>query len=153
MKNIIKIRQAVKKGYIEMESGQVCDTSYPTSKVRRGRVQGEYGNISPTVTCETGICRIYKEEKETEDMGVHYSIRKLLPEECFVLMGLDYDDVKKCRAVGLSDAELYKQAGNGIVTNCVELLAEHLYKAQYDNTYICTDENFQTPQNLTAETN
>ena len=130
MKNIIKIRQAVKKGYIEMESGQVCDTSYPTSKVRRGRVQGEYGNISPTVTCETGICRIYKEEKETEDMGVHYSIRKLLPEECFVLMGLDYDDVKKCRAVGLSDAELFKQAGNGIVTNCVELIAERLYQNQ-----------------------
>lgn len=139
MKNIIKIRQAVKKGYIEMESGQVCDTSYPTSKVRRGRVQGEYGNISPTVTCETGICRIYKEEKETEDMGVYYSIRKLLPEECFVLMGLDYDDVKKCRAVGLSDAELFKQAGNGIVTNCVELIAERLYQNQECPNLITTD--------------
>ena len=139
MKNIIKIRQAVKKGYIEMESGQVCDTSYPTSKVRRGRVQGEYGNISPTVTCETGICRIYKEDKETEDMGVHYSIRKLLPEECFVLMGLDYDDVKKCRAVGLSDAELFKQAGNGIVTNCVELIAERLYQNQECPKLVTTD--------------
>lgn len=139
MKNIIKIRQAVKKGYIEMESDQVCDTSYPTSKVRRGRVQGEYGNISPTVTCETGICRIYKEEKETEDMGVHYSIRKLLPEECFVLMGLDYDDVKKCRAVGLSDAELYKQAGNGIVTNCIELIAERLYQNQECPKLVTTD--------------
>lgn len=139
MKNIIKIRQAVKKGYIEMESGQVCDTSYPTSKVRRGRVQGEYGNISPTVTCETGICRIYKEEKDTEDMGVHYSIRKLLPEECFVLMGLDYDDVKKCRAVGLSDAELYKQAGNGIVTNCIELIAERLYQNQECPKLVTTD--------------
>lgn len=139
MKNIIKIRQAVKKGYIEMESGQVCDTSYPTSKVRRGRVQGEYGNISPTVTCETGICRIYKEEKETEDMGVHYSIRKLIPEECFVLMGLDYDDVKKCRAVGLSDAELYKQAGNGIVTNCIELIAERLYQNQECPKLVTTD--------------
>lgn len=139
MKNIIKIRQAVKKGYIEMESGQVCDTSYPTSKVRRGRVQGEYGNISPTVTCETRICRIYKEEKETEDMGVHYSIRKLLPEECFVLMGLDYDDVKKCRAVGLSDAELYKQAGNGIVTNCIELIAERLYQNQECPKLVTTD--------------
>lgn len=139
MRNIIKIKQAVKKGYIEMESGQVCDTSYPTSKVRRGRVQGEYGNISPTVTCETGICRIYKEEKETEDMGVHYSIRKLLPEECFVLMGLDYDDVKKCRAVGLSDAELYKQAGNGIVTNCIELIAERLYQNQECPKLVTTD--------------
>lgn len=36
----IKIRQATKKGYIEMINGGVCDLSYPTSKIRRGRVQG-----------------------------------------------------------------------------------------------------------------
>lgn len=35
----IKIRQATKKGYIEMINGGVCDLSYPTSKLRRGRVQ------------------------------------------------------------------------------------------------------------------
>ena len=42
---------------------------------------------------------------------------------------------------------MYKQAGNGIVTNCVELLFEHLYKAQVDDTYICTDENFTIGEN------
>ena len=69
-----------------------------------------------------------------------YRIRKLTPRECFVLMGLTFEDCDKARNIGISDTHLYRQAGNGIVTNCCQLLAEHLYKAQYDNTYICTDE-------------
>lgn len=40
MQDKIKIRQATKKGYIEMINGGVCDMAYPTSKLRRGRVQG-----------------------------------------------------------------------------------------------------------------
>ena len=77
-----------------------------------------------------------------------YRIRKLTPIETFKLMGLTREDCEKCMDNGLSNSALYKQSGNGIVTNCVELIAEHLYKAQYDNTYICTDEkvvNFQNP--------
>ena len=34
------IKQATKNGWIKMKSGSVCDVSYPTSKLRRGRVQG-----------------------------------------------------------------------------------------------------------------
>ena len=72
----------------------------------------------------------------------NYRIRKLTPRECWRLMGLTSEDCDKAANVGVADCNLYKQAGNGIVTNCVELLAEHLYKAQYKNTYKCTDENF-----------
>ena len=36
----VGIRQATKKGYIEMRVGGVADFSYPESKFRRGRVQG-----------------------------------------------------------------------------------------------------------------
>ena len=78
-----------------------------------------------------------------------YRIRKLTPIETFKLMGLTREDCEKCMDNGLSNSALYKQSGNGIVTNCVELIAEHLYKAQYDDTYVCTDEkmvNFQNPQ-------
>lgn len=76
-------------------------------------------------------------------------IRKLTPRECYVLMGLTFEDCDKAAEIGVTNTHLYKQAGNGIVTNCVELIAEHLYKAQYDNTYVCTDEkmaNFTNPQ-------
>ena len=61
--NKIKIKQATKQGYIEMDSGGVCDTSYPTSKLRRGRVQGG-GSLSPTLTCNcNGIMRIKIDDK------------------------------------------------------------------------------------------
>lgn len=80
-----------------------------------------------------------------------FRIRKLTPRECWRLMGLTFDDCDKARNVGVADTHLYKQAGNGIITNCCELLAEHLYKAQYNNEFVCTDErinsgNFTNPQ-------
>ena len=71
-----------------------------------------------------------------------YSIRKLTPRECFRLMGLTSEDCDRAAALGVSNSQLYKQAGNGIITNCVELLFEHLYKAQYDSDYTTYDENF-----------
>ena len=64
-------------------------------------------------------------------------------------MGFDDIDVNRCKAVGMSDAQGYKQAGNSIVTNVISLIAEHFYKAQYDESYECLDEkmaNFQKPQ-------
>lgn len=73
-------------------------------------------------------------------------IRKLTPIECWRLMGFDDIDCDNATKIGVSDSQLYKQAGNSIITNCVELLAEHLYKAQYDNDFVCFDENFTLPQ-------
>ena len=75
-----------------------------------------------------------------------FRIRKLTPRECYKLMGLTFEDCDKARNIGVADTHLYKQAGNGIITDCCKLLAEHLYKAQYDNSYVCTDENFTNPQ-------
>lgn len=85
---------------------------------------------------------------EANDTGIveNFRIRKLTPRECYKLMGLTFEDCDKAKDIGVADTHLYKQAGNGIITDCCELLAEHLYKAQYDNTYICYDENFTNPQ-------
>lgn len=61
--NKVAIKQATKQGYIECELGGVADLSYPSSKLRRGRVQ-ENGNTCPTITAtETGICRIEPKER------------------------------------------------------------------------------------------
>lgn len=73
-------------------------------------------------------------------------IRKLTPMECWELMGWSRIDFIKAYNMGTSDTNLYKQAGNGIITNCVELIAEHLHKAQFDATFKCTDENFTQSQ-------
>ena len=71
---------------------------------------------------------------------IRFQATKLTLEDCFALMGLDQDLVRRCRELGVSDTHLYKAAGNGIVPNCVQYLMEHLYKAQVDSSYICTDE-------------
>ena len=133
---LVKITQATKQGYIECEVPGVADLSFPTSTTRRGRVQDK-GQTCPTITAtETGVHYI-------ESL---YRIRKLTPSECWLLMGLTKEDCMRAANLDISNSALYKIAGNGIVTNCIELIAEHLYKAQYDDTYVCTDENFQNPQ-------
>ena len=44
-----------------MQVGGAADLSYPTSKIRRGRVQGG-GDISPTLTTTSGICKLIAHE-------------------------------------------------------------------------------------------
>ena len=137
--SFIRVKQATKKGYILMHTGGVADLSYPNSKLRRGRVQ-DGGQICPTITA--GNTGLYKIER-TKSMNVNdWSICKLTPTESWRLMGFTDEDVAKCQALGISDTQLYRQAGNSIVTNCIELLAEHLFKAQVNNNYECTDEKY-----------
>ena len=115
----VLIPQATKQGYIECEVGGVADLSYPNSKTRRGRVQ-ENGTISPTITAtETGICKIESPIR----------IRKLTPKECFRLMGFSDKDFDAAKNVGISNSQLYKQAGNSIVVDVLYYIYVELYKA------------------------
>lgn len=137
---MMKIKQATKQGWIECCDGGVADLSYPTSKTRRGRVE-DGGCISPTITTTGGLYRIYEIRGQLL-MKTKYRIRKLTPRECFILMGLTTEDCDKASDIGVSNSQLYRQAGNGIVTNCINLLFQHLYKAQYNPEFVCYDENF-----------
>ena len=114
----VLIPQATKQGYIECEVGGVADLSYPNSKTRQGRVQ-ENGTISPTITAtETGICKIESPIR----------IRKLTPKECFRLMGFSDKDFDAAKNVGVSNSQLYKQAGNSIVVDVLYYIYVELYK-------------------------
>lgn len=59
---------------------------------------------------------------------INLRIRKLTPLECWRLMGFDDEDIDKCIAAGLSNSQLYKQAGNSIVVNCIEEIYKRLFK-------------------------
>lgn len=73
-KEYIGIKQETAKGYIECEIGGVADFSYPTSKIRRGRVQGG-GHVCPTLTAQSmGICRIEKFDRGGQDGMQHNDI-------------------------------------------------------------------------------
>lgn len=43
-----------------------------------------------------------------------YAIRRLTPRECWRLMDFSDSDFDKAKAIGMSDTQLYKQAGNSI---------------------------------------
>lgn len=120
----------------------------PSGKGINGNVFGENG-LAPTLTTNKGEGPKIAISSDTSYITPYIRIRKLTPKECHRLMGFDDIDVDCCKAVGMSDAQGYKQAGNSIVTNVISLIAEHFYKAQYDESYECLDEkmaNFQKPQ-------
>ena len=54
-------------------------------------------------------------------------IRKLTPLECWRLMGFRDMDYYAAKSVGISDAQLYKQAGNSIVVTVLEAIFRNLF--------------------------
>lgn len=56
-----------------------------------------------------------------------YKIRKLTPLECWRLMGFRDLDYYAAKSVGISDAQLYKQAGNSIVVTVLEAIFRNLF--------------------------
>ena len=54
-------------------------------------------------------------------------IRKLTPLECWRLMGFDDADFYKAQTAGISNTQLYKQAGNSIVVNVLEKIFSNMF--------------------------
>lgn len=124
---MVNIKQATKQGYIKCEVGGIADLSYPDSKTRRGRVQ-DNGNTCPTITAtETGICRIEPKERGFKANSIR--IRKLTPRETFRLMGFSDENFDAAQKAGISNSQLYKQAGNSIVVDVLYYIYAELYKA------------------------
>lgn len=55
-------------------------------------------------------------------------IRKLTPKECWRLMGFRDACFEKAKELGISDSQLYKQAGNSIVVNVLYYIFKELFK-------------------------
>lgn len=102
----VKIKQATKEGTIKCKVGGCYDASYPNSKTRRGRVQNDVA-VVPTITASNS--------ENINVIETVYRIRKLTPRECWRLMGYTDADFEKAQAAGVSNSQLYKQAGNAIV--------------------------------------
>ena len=90
----------------------------PSGKGMNGNVYRT--NLSPTLTTNKG-----------EGIKILHSdtcrIRKLTPLECWRLMGFRDMDYYAAKSVGISDAQLYKQAGNSIVVTVLEAIFRQLF--------------------------
>lgn len=57
-------------------------------------------------------------------------IRRLTPRECWRLQGFPDEYFDKARAAGISDTQLYKQAGNGVTVNVARAIGEKLKEVE-----------------------
>ncbi|MGJ0908877.1 DNA cytosine methyltransferase [Clostridium botulinum] len=67
--------------------------------------------------------------------NVGYRIRKLTPKECWRLMGFKDEDFQKAKDAGISNTQLYKQAGNSIVSNVLFYIFKNLLQADIAAIY------------------
>ena len=116
----IKVRNGTKQGYQLAEIGDSVDLSYPSSLTRRARVgRGIAHNLS--CSCQMGAV-VWN--------GRVVKIRRLTPKECFRLQGFSDDLFEKAKAVN-SDAQLYKQAGNGVTVPVVYAIGCAILSSKY----------------------
>lgn len=102
----------------------VINHSYASNRMNNWDKRNvESNNISPTLTTRCDSLGV-----TVKDMD-NLRIRKLTPKECWRLMGFDDCDVDICSNNGISDTQLYKQAGNSIVVNVLEAIFLEMQKA------------------------
>mgnify|MGYP003590338266 CR=1 FL=1 len=118
----IIVREATKLGYAIATVGDSINLEQPNSKTRRGRVGKE---VAQTLTTSCNQATLEHD----------YKIRKLVPLECFRLMGFadeDYHKAKKAledrfyKGNDRSNSQMYKMAGNSIVVNVLEAILRNL---------------------------
>lgn len=109
----LRIPQATKQGYIEVQEG---------------------GEVSPTLTTSGDNINRYEgmqvEQIDDKIVETTYRIRKLTPRECFRLMGVEDKDIDTIQASGVSNSQQYKMAGNSIVVDCLY----HLFRKMFTET-------------------
>lgn len=141
----IAIKEATKQGYALAEQGDSVNVSYPNSKTRRGRVGKQVAQTLQAGEVNQGVViddtqgydgiRTYKGVSPTlrsSRSGLktmqNLHIRKLTPLECWRLQGFEDEQFKKAQENGVSNNQLYKQAGNAVTVNVVDAIVKELVK-------------------------
>lgn len=98
----------------ERQGLKVVEQSYVGVGVHPISKKLEFDGYHDT-NCPTLLATDYKAPKTI--LYSNYRIRKLTPKECWRLMGFDDSDFEKAKSAGVSNSQLYKQAGNSIVVD------------------------------------
>lgn len=108
--SVVCVKEATKKGYVEVKAGQCVDLTFPSSKTRRGRLMDKKSN------CLTA---------STFDFN-HYNgwdFRKLTPVECERLQ-----TVPDNYTAAVSDSQRYRMLGNGWTVDVIAHIFKHMPK-------------------------
>jgi DNA (cytosine-5)-methyltransferase 1 len=107
----IQVHSATKCGYELAESGDSINLSVPNSTTRRGRVGKQVAQTLDT-QCNQAV--------------VTHRIRKLTPLECWRLQDFSDEAHNKAKSAGVSNSMLYKQAGNSMSVNVLEMIFKQI---------------------------
>jgi len=152
--DFIQVPSATKQGYETATTGDSINLSVPNSKTRRGRVGKQVAQcldtacnqavVEPKIITEGYLQTKFKQRgqifntegisptldtctgggRETKIAESH-KIRKLTPRECLRLQDFP-DDFK----IAVSDSQAYKQAGNSMSVNILEMIFNQIEKAR-----------------------
>jgi DNA (cytosine-5)-methyltransferase 1 len=97
---------------------KVCSVAYDEQN-KNIRQDGTVG----TLTCDGSSP---KHNNRIIEYDGNIRIRRLTPRECWRLQGFPDEYFDKAKAAGISDTQLYKQAGNGVTVNVARAIGERL---------------------------
>lgn len=141
----VMVKEATKQGYAIAEEGDSINIQFPNSNTRRGRVGKECAQTLETSCNQATLVydpynlSLPKDQEAITTLRTNYSngnaqiindyrIRKLTPKECWRLMGFSDEEFQRCVDAGVSNSQLYKQAGNSIVTDVLCYIFKNLLK-------------------------
>ena len=84
--------------------------------------------LKPMDICPT--LRAQSHGNDPKVFGDNTRIRRLTPRECWRLQGFPDEYFDKAKAAGISDTQLYKQAGNGVTVNVARAIGERLKEVE-----------------------
>ena len=135
----MRVREATKRGYVDIEPGECVDLAMPESKTRRGRAMRNKAN------CLTTSCDFY-EYCGTLDMPIYqvrdgritingetYSIK--LRDGCYIIRKLTVRECMRLQTVPenyefpVSNSQAYKMLGNGWTCEVIAHILKSLKEA------------------------
>lgn len=124
-------KQIVEDAKVMQVGNLINDTDKNFKNPQRGRVYDTDG-LSPCLSTMQGggrepkILNCNLNDTGCNNKGLDaindFKVRKLTPLECWRLMGFDDEDFYKARNAGISNSQLYKQAGNSIVVKVLQAI-------------------------------
>ncbi len=113
--NYVMVPSATKCGYEKAVDKDSINLSMPNSKTRIGRVGKQVAQTLDTA-CNQGTLFLN---------GAWWGVRKLTPRECLRLQDFPDDFLQV-----VSDSQMYKQAGNSMSVNILEMIFKQIEKAK-----------------------
>jgi len=130
MSNIFRKNQDIANSLTTNQGNRPTDNFVlePVCVASRGRGENNEQHLEPR---RDGVTNTITTVQKDNYIYVPNRLRKLTPKECWRLMGFEDSDIEKAENAGVSKTQLYHQAGNSIVVNCIQAIVGNAIGALY----------------------